>query len=192
MKRHRSLVPLSHDHHDALVQARRLQRAGEDSDLTTLAAAFLRFFEAETVPHFREEEELLFPAVVGFDAAREPLVRALLEHERLYALAALLRRSLAGPKAIAPIMHELGELLVAHVRHEERCLFPLIERLLDESTLAAIELHSRDASRQACNEASRTTALSKPDATLFWGTGGAPRCDAAFLSDRRWGIEDPR
>jgi hypothetical protein len=42
----------------------------------------LRFFAGETVEHFREEEELLFPLVVDFDEARELLVQALLEHQR--------------------------------------------------------------------------------------------------------------
>jgi hemerythrin-like domain-containing protein len=193
MKRHRRLVPLSHDHHDALVQARRLRRVSEESDASTVAAAFLRFFAADTVPHFQEEEEFIFPAVVGFDAAREPLLRALFEHERLHALAARLRRSLAERKAITPVMHELGELLVAHVRYEERCLFPLIERLLDDTTLAAIELPSRDSEGEANSRHARTEEASPTDlgATLFWGNGGGSRCDAPFLSIRRRSIEDP-
>ena len=143
MKRHRSLVPLSHDHHKALVQGRRLQRVGEDSDAGTVARAFLRFFARETVRHFREEEELLFPAVRDCPAAREPLTQALLEHERLYALTKLLREAVDSRRPITPIMRELGELLVAHVRHEERVLFPLIEELLGDAALAAIGLPPR-------------------------------------------------
>ena len=47
------------------------------------------------VPHFREEEELLFPRVADAEEARELVVQALLEHQRLHAAAA-----------------ELGELVV--------------------------------------------------------------------------------
>ena len=124
MRRHASLVALSHDHHRALVEARRLRRAAAaDEDPTAAVASFLRFFYAVTVPHFREEEETLFPLVVDSDAARPLLVEALLDHQRLHALAA----ALAGP-ADARRMREMGERLEAHVRLEERQFFPLIER----------------------------------------------------------------
>jgi hemerythrin-like domain-containing protein len=98
----------------------------------------------ETVGHFRAEEELLFPTVVDFPDAREPLIQALLEHQRIRARAALLRDCLDDRRALAEVMRELGELLAAHVRHEERRPFPLIERLLDDRTLAAVELGRSD------------------------------------------------
>jgi Hemerythrin HHE cation binding domain len=85
MKRRPALIPLSHDHHHALVEARRLRRAADSPESAVVATAFLRFFAGETVEHFREEEELLFPLVVDFDDARELLVQALLEHQRLRA-----------------------------------------------------------------------------------------------------------
>jgi iron-sulfur cluster repair protein YtfE (RIC family) len=197
MKRHRNLVPLSHDHHQALGQARRLQRVGEDSDAGTVARAFLRFFAKETVRHFREEEALVFPAVLDCPAAREPLVQALLEHERLYALTKLLREALDSGRPITPIMRELGELLVAHVRHEERCLFPLIEEFVDDSTLAAIDLAPCGSDPvgeppRAQRDVSRQTAPTGSTTTLYWGNGGGPHCDAAFLGDRRWDAKDPQ
>jgi hypothetical protein len=92
-------------------------------------------------------------------------------------------------------MQELGELLVAHVRHEERSLFPLIERLLDDSTLAGFELGSGESddradSRHAHSDSSRNTAPTDLNTTLFWGSGGGSRCDAPFLGKRRWSAED--
>ena len=126
MKRHPALIPLSHDHHHALVEARRLRRAADgDEDPGPVAAAFVEFFAAETVPHFREEEETLFPLVVDSDEARPLIVEALLDHQRLHALVA----ELQGSTDVRRAMRELGELLEAHVRREERALFPLIERL---------------------------------------------------------------
>jgi quercetin dioxygenase-like cupin family protein/hemerythrin len=145
MKRHRALVPLSHDHHHALVEARRLRHAADGPESGAAAAAFLRFFAAETVKHFREEEELLFPLAVGFDEAHEPLVRALLEHQRLHALVAELEARVADGGPVAGEMRELGELLEAHVRHEERVLFPLIERLVAGEALETLSLQTRDA-----------------------------------------------
>lgn len=125
MKRHPSLIPLSHDHHHALVQARRLRRAAGGRNAARAAAEFTRFFADESVRHFREEEEWLFPLVVDHDEARPLIVRALLEHQRLHALAGRLEGEEAGI-----VMTELAELLEAHVRHEERELFPLIQRLV--------------------------------------------------------------
>ena len=194
MKRHRSLVPLSHDHHQALVRARMLKRGHENSDPGTVARTFLDFFAEETVRHFREEEELLFPAVLDCPSAREPLVQALLQHERLHALTKLLREALRTGRPITPIMQELGDVLVAHVRHEERCLFPLIEGLLDDSTLAAIAhaFRGSDPVGDSPGDAPRETALTDSTATLHWGNGGGSHCDAAFLGDRCWGARDHR
>ena len=94
----------------------------------------MRFFADETVRHFREEEELLFPRVLEFEEARELLVQALLEHQRLHALTTRLQQSVSAGGEIEALMRELGELLEAHVRLEERRLFPLIERRLEDVT----------------------------------------------------------
>jgi quercetin dioxygenase-like cupin family protein len=126
MKRHPALTPLSHDHHHALVEARRLRDAADgDSDPEAVAAAFADFFAAVSVPHFREEEEMPFPLVAASDEARPLVVEALLDHQRLHALVAGLQRS----SDVCGSMREIGELLEAHVRREERELFPLIEQL---------------------------------------------------------------
>ena len=74
MKRHRALIPLSHDHPHALVEARRLRRAAGGNDATGASRAFLRFFADESTRHFRDEEERVFPAVVDAEATREPIV----------------------------------------------------------------------------------------------------------------------
>lgn len=143
MKRHSSLVPLSHDHHHALVEARRLRRAAEADEGARLTAAtsFLRFFSMETVRHFREEEELLFPALVNANGAGEELlVRALLEHQRLHAAVGRLERDLTAGRADASAMRALGELLEAHVRLEERELFPLLEQVVPRERLAVLDL----------------------------------------------------
>jgi quercetin dioxygenase-like cupin family protein len=164
MKRHPSLVPLSHDHHHALVEARRLRRAAAapDAERRAAAADFLRFFSTETVRHFREEEEQLFPALVGHDGEGEALlVQALLEHQRIHALVGRLEHDLAAGEADASSMRELGELLEAHVRLEERRLFPLLEHVVSDEALSELDL-----------EASRTTAGSPvADLLALHGTG---------------------
>jgi hemerythrin-like domain-containing protein len=177
MKRHPALIPLSHDHHHALVEARRLRRVADTHESAAVATAFLRFFAEDTVPHFREEEELLFPRVVDFEEARELLVQALLEHQRLHALTARLQRIVTTGGAADGVMRELGELLEAHVRLEERQLFPLIERLLDDVTElqpslrgevdAAAPAESRGAANGLASDELNATPLS-------WKAGTGP------------------
>jgi quercetin dioxygenase-like cupin family protein len=139
VKRHPALVPLSHDHHHALVRARELRRAataGED-ERRAAAARFRRFFADETGRHFREEEEQLFPLLDGEPA---PLVQALREHQRLRALVRQLGEDQSPETLVA-----VGELLEAHVRLEERVLFPLLEREVPRERLERLALTPRRA-----------------------------------------------
>jgi mannose-6-phosphate isomerase-like protein (cupin superfamily) len=135
VRRDPALVPLSHDHHHALVRARRLRRAAAgDGDLAREAAAFVRGFARESVPHFRDEEERLFPAALEHAPETAELIAELLvEHVRLHALVARLARQDLGASGAA------AELLAAHVRREERELFPA----LPESALAGLRLDER-------------------------------------------------
>ena len=139
MKRHPQLQPLSDDHHAALVLARDLRRAGEGADAAALAALWggaQARFARELEPHFRVEERVLFPAL---EAAGEPALalRAVREHARL-------RELIAGAGGAAPAV-AFGELLHAHVRFEERELFPLAERVLGAEALAAVGSAAREA-----------------------------------------------
>ena len=131
MKRHKGIVSFSHDHHEALVAARRLRRGADAPDPNVAVASFLAFFAASAVPHFREEEELLFPHVVDAQVARDLVVQALLEHQRLHAAAAELRDLVAGAgdrPDVSGLMRGTATLLETHVRFEERRLFPLSRR----------------------------------------------------------------
>ncbi|MEZ5101666.1 MAG: hemerythrin domain-containing protein [Thermoleophilia bacterium] len=137
MQRHPSLVPLSHDHHHALVAARRLRRAADLDAASRLdaALAFVAFFRAETVEHFRVEEERLFPLAVSGDDAPALVVEALAQHARLHARVQGLERAAAAGEAPGDAMHELADALHDHVRLEERELFPLIEATASEAAL---------------------------------------------------------
>lgn len=134
MKRHPALEPLSHDHHRALVLARRLRRAADEPGgaLRELEHAVQREFEAELDPHFRVEERCLLPALreAGADAS---VRRTEEDHARLRAL-------VGGEEApwSAARARELGALLEAHVRFEERELFPQAEARLSEDALDAV------------------------------------------------------
>jgi quercetin dioxygenase-like cupin family protein len=169
MKRHPALVPLSHDHHHALVQARRLARAADNAEPDRLEAAerLLAFYAADTIEHFREEEEQLFPLVA--DRLEDPdglLVRALIEHQRIHTLVRRLRQGVLSGSANAAVMRELAELLQAHVRLEERELFPLIESTLADESAAEVAIEPRDATAEP-----GVVDLISPSGTgPLWGT----------------------
>src|SRR5215211_7250789 len=129
MKRSAALAVLSRDHHQALVVAQQLRRA-TDATAAEAREAFLAYWTGHGRLHFRLEEELLFPAYAGHGDPHDPLVlRALGEHamirHRAHALAAA---TSLDPGALAL----LGAELAAHVRLEEREVFPLIERVMPE------------------------------------------------------------
>lgn len=136
MKRAEALQPLSHDHHQALVVAMRLRRADERS-ASAAAEAFLAFWDADGQRHFREEEEVLLPAFAPYGDVEHPLVaRALVEHVAIRARVRALEQAMPDPAPLA--VRELGDALQAHVRLEERELFPLIEAALPPQALAAL------------------------------------------------------
>jgi hemerythrin-like domain-containing protein len=177
VKRHTALIPLSHEHHTALVAARRLRQGADGPEPAAEAAAFLAFFAAEAIPHFREEEELLFPHVAGRAEAQELIVEALLEHQRLHAHAGELTHQVAGGAVDPDLMRALGKLLESHVRLEERKLFPLIEQLLPEETLDALALRAGEPAicRNQVVGPVRGIASEDLNATLLaWNAGEGP------------------
>jgi len=133
-KRAPELVSLSHDHHDALVAGMRLRRA-EAATAEAERVVFLHFWRQHCAPHFRIEEAVLLPAFAAYGDPYDPVVlNALGDHVRIRSWAARLESGAASPADL----HELGELLTAHVRLEERQLFPMIERTLPPPALAAL------------------------------------------------------
>ena len=136
MKRHTALIALSRDHHHALVIARRLRRA-TDQTAAEAAAAFLTHWHAEEKRHFRLEEELLLPAYAAHGDPDHPaVIRMLIDHM-------LIRRDAARLTDRPPIelLHDLGARLSSHVELEEREVFPLVEAAIPEPEL--VELGER-------------------------------------------------
>lgn len=123
MKRAAELMPLSREHHEALVLARRACEP-ERADPAAVRAQVLRRWAEQFEPHFAAEEQVLLPALAAAGAQSEARA-ALADHERLRIL-------VQGVHAGEPeALHAWGEAMRAHVQWEERHLFPLAERLLD-------------------------------------------------------------
>lgn len=135
MRRSPELAPLSRDHHRALEVALRLRRA----DPETAAAAVDRFgdfWHEAGRRHFEIEEAVLLPALPEDDPEwGEATARVRREHDEIRARA---RALLAADGGTPDAARELGELLNAHVRFEERKLFPLLEERLPSADLAAV------------------------------------------------------
>src|SRR5229473_1749334 len=63
-RRHESLIPLSHEHHDALLLAWRLRTGDLSKREPELRAKHVSaFFDYRLINHLKLEEELLFPAI---------------------------------------------------------------------------------------------------------------------------------
>jgi hypothetical protein len=108
MKRHPALVPLSRDHHHALVGARRLRQATA-ADAADSTHAFLVHWEEEEQAHFRLEEEILLPAYAARgDGGHPAIARALLDQ-------VMVRRDVLRLAEAPPleVVHELGARLAA-------------------------------------------------------------------------------
>jgi hemerythrin-like domain-containing protein len=135
MKRHPTLQQLSRDHQLALAVALELTRA-VDATADAARARFLNFWRAEGRQHFRQEEEILLPAFARRGDPRHPIVaRVLTDHVELRSDAAVLAED-ANPSPA--VLRRVGARLQAHVRREERQLFPLIESTLDDRALRAL------------------------------------------------------
>ena len=133
-KRHPSLVPLSREHHVALLLAFRLvhglppSRQANDSPQTQ-ARDTVRFFQTKLVTHFRAEEQALFPLIRKTQPHAIPLIDTLLaEHADMRARVQALEQ--ADPAELPAQLTAFGQLLERHVRSEERELFPLCEARL--------------------------------------------------------------
>ena len=133
MKRSPELAGLSRDHHRALEAALRLRRATA-ADLDDAVARFLEFWRDHGQRHFEIEEEVLLAALPEDDgewAATSRRIRG--EHDEIRSGAAALETAPDAERA-----RQLGALLNAHVRFEERDAFPLLERRLDAEGLARL------------------------------------------------------
>ena len=143
MKRSDALAQLSREHHHGLVVAQRLNRA---TAATAAAArdAFLTFWDQEGHQHFRVEEDVLLPALARHcSPTHDAVVRVVTDHIDIR------RRAIDVAGDPTPDeLRALGDRLHAHIRHEERMLFPLIEATLPDHELATLAVALEQAHEQ--------------------------------------------
>ena len=123
MPRIGALLLLSRQHHTSLVVARDARRAANEKDAAALAGAIAHIeahWKTVMAAHFDEEERLIRIAENTLEA--QAVARILAEHSELRALA-------NGPCSLEPAvrLRRFADLIVTHVRFEERVFFPQLQ-----------------------------------------------------------------
>ena len=138
MKRAEALQPLSHDHYNGLIVVRRLRQGLERSASPDVMGAYVQHVWTHHLAHHFEQEEmhLLGPLRQAGDEGRALAGQMLDEHRRIHDLV----DALAGDPA-PDALGTLAEAMQAHIRFEERRLFPFLEETCEEATLHAIGTH---------------------------------------------------
>ena len=130
------------------MQAVRLRRAAADGDASarlTAAREFVEFFRNNERVHLRDEEEELFPLLLRHVPSQPaPLREARVQHVQLEGFTRTLEIGVAAGIVEREILDAAGDLLDAHIRLEERQLFPLIEQLVPDDELLRLGLASKD------------------------------------------------
>jgi iron-sulfur cluster repair protein YtfE (RIC family) len=133
MKRHKTIIPLSHDHHVMLKMAQGIKKNFIKTDLGTSSINnkikhVVHSYNTELLPHFNHEETILFPLAKGRDAELDKMIDDIIEeHDKIGVLISKLE---VGNKE--QNLDDLGFLLEAHIRKEEREVFAKIEELLGD------------------------------------------------------------
>ncbi len=135
MKRSQALQTLSSEHHQGLRVAQALKRADADTAVQA-RKTFLAFWAREGRTHFRVEEEVLLPTFAARATADdETIVNVLVQHVELRRRSAELAAEMEPP---VYAIRDLGKLLEAHIRYEERVLFPRVELALAADDLVGL------------------------------------------------------
>jgi len=133
MKRSPELIPLSKEHHESLVLAKKCQRTaagGNHDDIEQLCQQITRTFPDKWEQHFRCEETGIFTLAEIHGGEMATLCQQLKEeHDRLRDI----YRTMKGGDCSG--LEAFGELLQTHTRKEERELFPLIESSFSDGQL---------------------------------------------------------
>jgi hemerythrin-like domain-containing protein len=145
MKRSQELETLSWEHHNGLVTALRLKKGILKQAPADQMAAFIHdAWTADLKRHFTQEEHTLTEILKSSAAGSALFDRMMSEHERLAELVEIT----SGAGCELAYFQEFSDLLEAHIRFEERELFPFVEAHCPPEKLVVIGkwLHSQHSS----------------------------------------------
>jgi len=141
LKRSKELQPFSREHHHGLLLSWKIRKGftiGVEKERIKRYAD--NFFETSLIPHFEDEEKYVFP-ILGND--HELVKKALADHRRLI-------RLFKSKADIYRSLSQIEEELEAHIRFEERVLFPEIQENATEKDLQLIAEHHTEI--KACED----------------------------------------
>ncbi|MEJ6980346.1 hemerythrin domain-containing protein [Pedobacter sp. P351] len=127
MKRNKNLIELSRDHHHGLLLGWKIKEGLKRNVSVGELANYVSHFAGEAlIPHFEEEENQV---LIYLDSDDEYRKRTIREHSEIRDLINNL------PENDKDILLKLADLIEAHIRFEERELFPYIEKTLSVQQL---------------------------------------------------------
>ena len=141
MRRHNSIINLSRDHHQGLILAQLIRKnAPQYKNLPDTLEGKINYtlnaYKADLLPHFKKEEEILFPFVKGMNEKLDELIKQLIEeHKKITDLVIRIEKEDNKEE----ILDKLGNLLAQHIRKEERELFEIVQDILTEEELEKLD-----------------------------------------------------
>ena len=134
IKRNENIVPLSQDHHLSLLFSWKIRQGLKgDVDVTRIIDYVHYFEDVHFLPHFKDEEDLLFIPY----KENELVQRALLDHETIKNIIQRVYAEDYKQQKI-DLLNLLADTVEAHVRFEERELFPALETILPAAELERV------------------------------------------------------
>jgi hemerythrin-like domain-containing protein len=132
IKRNKHILQLSKDHHFTLLFCWKIRQGVKKQIDPERIKKYVQYFWQEHIQtHFREEEEILFKPVED-----DKVQKALNDHQ---AIKNQVTEVLQLPNDISTeALLMLADMVDAHIRYEERALFPHLETVLTENQLELI------------------------------------------------------
>jgi hemerythrin-like domain-containing protein len=128
IKRSKHIAGLSREHHFSLLFCWKIKQGLKAGIEPERICQYVNYFWNKNLSvHFAEEETILFVA-----SSDQQVARALEEHKLI---SAAIEALAPASEDIQQRLSEVADLVKAHVRFEERELFPLLESKLSESQL---------------------------------------------------------
>lgn len=129
MKRNKNIIPLSQDHHFALLSGWKIKQGVKKNISYERIKDYINYhWDNSQSFHFDEEEKVLFPY-----SNDELTQRALDEHKEIRDLLKAINE-----REDFDLLVLYADKVTEHVRFEERILFPHLEEVLTEEQLAEV------------------------------------------------------
>ncbi len=140
IKRSESIVKLSREHHFSLLFGWKIRQGLKNNTAPERIVPYaLYFLKNHLLPHFKEEEEILF-----VPASDSLVMRAKKEHTAIQHLVEEL--PITKGIQLTEQLRRLADDLDKHIRFEERELFPHLEKILMADQLELIGQQLKEAS----------------------------------------------